>query len=92
MFKVGDTVRIKNLKTFHFVSGSSWRNLTGKVIVVDESDDSVQVDFGFEIGQHWFLTSEVESEVESEMTSFESVGKAVEYLISQGFKVTIEKA
>lgn len=86
MFKVGDFVKIKNLRQFRF-AGANYCGVRGKVDNVDDSDNSVRVDLGSGLGEVWFLISEVEAE----MPSFESVGKAVECLISQGFKVTIEK-
>lgn len=82
MFKVGDKVRVKDLPIF---SSSYYRTMPGKVVAVDSSDNFVRVELGFD--KIWFLNSEVEFD----MMQFDSVGKAVECLISQGFKVTLEK-
>lgn len=85
MFSIGGQVMVANLETFRWAE-NHWRGKVGKVIALDSLDGSYQV--GFHDGiRVWFNADEIIPVHQS----FTSVGEAVDFLISNGYRVTLEK-
>ena len=85
MFSIGGQVMVANLETFRWAEKHR-RGKVGKVIALDSSDGSYQVGFNDE-SHVWFEADELIPVHQS----FTSVGEAVDFLISNGYRVTLEK-
>ena len=89
-YKIDDTVRVvRPVDGFKWRSGSNaYDGKIGSVVIVDGSDNSVMVKFG-SVDYGWFSTSEVEHV--SVPVPDTTVQSAIDFLISQGYDVTISK-
>lgn len=85
MFGIGSKVMVGNLETFRWAE-KHWRGKVGEVRDVDSFDGSYYVCFND--GSHiWFNADELIPMHQS----FTSVGEAVDFLVSNGYRVTLEK-
>lgn len=85
-YKIDDTVRIVRPSCDFKWAHHAYDGKIGSVSVVDESDNSVMVNFG-SVDSVWFLMSEVEHVSVPDTT----VQSAIDFLIGQGYDVTISK-
>lgn len=88
-YRVNDSVRIvRPANRFKWSGFNAYDGKVGRVVIVDESDNSVLVNFGT-CDSVWFSTSEVEHV--SVPVPDTTVQSAIDFLISQGYDVTISK-
>lgn len=88
-YRINDSVRIVRP-----TNGFKWCNLyhdgrIGIITVVDDIDNSVVVHFG-DYESAWFLMSEVER-IPDNPANGTTVQSAIDFLIGQGYDVTISK-
>ena len=89
MFFIGDTVKVAALDHFRWAT-SGKAGKTGRIKKIDIGDSSIKViydDGDFEGDYDWFMPNEIIPFRQS----FTSVGEAVDFLISNGYRVTLEK-
>lgn len=84
---VGDQVKVNDQDGFQWPK-SNYRNRIGKIITIDYSDESILCEFN-DNSRCWFKTSEVT--FNESCDDFDSVGAAIDYLISCGNVVSISK-